>query len=246
MVGGLSALALLAIGGGGGKSSSKDPPAPPAAQLLPFTDSELTTNWGTTPTWVRPVLLQIEKVSGLPGAARFLAIVARGESSFTVTAHNQSKTEVDASRAAYDNAIDTFPPLKYASRARDFGGGGLFGSLAPYFLWAGVQGELGNQAPLLQAPPEWMFAPHVAGFDAAFRMSRLLKHYPIADWPDVRAGWRSPSLLVDGYGGATHLDRRQKFIDRAASMQIDLGQFPPPDASGYTGAAAIWKGLVAA
>jgi hypothetical protein len=80
--------------------------------------------------------------SKIEGSARLFAVIAYRESRFVTTAHNGNangeQDERDSSRAAYKNNKDRNPPLKYGEQAAEFGSGGLFGLLAPYFLWTGV------------------------------------------------------------------------------------------------------------
>jgi len=147
----------------------------------------------------------MEEVAKIPGSARIFAVIAKRESGFVTTAQNKSAAERDASRRGYNNSKARNPPLRYGEQAADFGSGGLFGALAPYFLWTGVP-EVGSKAPLLRAPPEIMFQPRVAAFGAAVYLQRLLANYRIDDHADIKAGWASPSLLTSSRGSKTYND----------------------------------------
>ena len=223
------------------------PPLPTAADV----EGDLSRNWGDTPFDLRPLLLLIEQISRTFGAARYLAIVAKRESAFVTAAHNgnaaNEQDERDDSRLAYDNNKGRNPPLRYGEQAADFGSGGLFGLLAPYFLWTGVP-EVGAKAPLLNAPPEIVFQPRAAAFGAAVYMQRILKHYRVDDVADIKVGWANPGLLGKGRGGATYNDVRARFLADAKSLGIDLADattIPAKlDPSAWPGVPAVFAALV--
>ncbi|MBZ5709656.1 hypothetical protein K7C98_10315 [Nannocystis pusilla] len=201
-------------------------PLPTAADVK----GDLMRNWGKTPQELRPLLLLAEEVSGIVGAGRILSIVAYRESGGWIpTAHNgddpaKEAAERDASLRAYNNSKDRnkSTPLVYAQAAANFGSGGLYGALAPYFLWTGVQ-EMKDKAPLLGSDPRIMFLPRVATFGAIVYLQRLLDNYTIADHYDIKAGWASPSLLVGtARGNATYKAVRQRFAEDVAAVGIDL------------------------
>ena len=225
------------------------PPLPTAFDVK----GDLSRNWGETPFDLRALFLLIEETSRIFGAARYLAIVAKRESGFVTTAHNgnaaNEQDERDDSRKAYANNKDRNPPLRYGEQAADFGSGGLFGLLAPYFLWTGVP-EVGAKAPLLNAPPEIVFQPRAAAFGAAVYMQRILKHYRVDDVADIKVGWANPGLLGKGRGGATYNDVRTRFLADAKSLGIDLADattIPAKlDPSAWPGVPAVFAGLVGA
>ena len=181
----------------------------------------LKANWGATPTELRPLFALMERASQIEGSARIFAVIAKREAGFQATAHNDSNWEVDASRRAYKNARDSNPPLKYGEAAAEFGSGGLFGALAPYFLWTAVR-EMKAKAPFLGAPPEVMFIPRVAAFGAVAYMVGILSYYKIEDHADIKVGWASPSLLKSGRGSDTYKEIRTRFFADAAELGIDL------------------------
>ncbi len=233
------------------------PPAPPI-ELAPLpkpgdVTGDLTTNWGTTPPDLRPLFMLMEETSKIAGSARVFAVIAYRESRFVTTAHNGNATgeqdERDSSRAAYKNNKDRNPPLRYGEQAAEFGSGGLFGLLAPYFLWTGVA-AVGKKAPLLNAPPELVFQPRAAAFGAAVYMQRLLAHYRVDDLADIKVGWASPSLLGSGRGGSQYQSVRERFLADAETVGIDLADqttIPPKlDASAWPGVPAVFAALVGA
>jgi hypothetical protein len=163
------------------KPSSLVPLAWDGAGSLPTASDvkgDLTRNWGRTPLDLRPLLLVAEEASNMPGAGRVLAGIATRESRFQPNAHNGNEpgeqSERNASWRAYTQNKARNPPLAFGEEAAVFGSGGLFGALAPYFLWSGIQ-EMGDKAPLLGADPRIMFVPRVATFAACVFMARLLK-----------------------------------------------------------------------
>ncbi len=242
-----------------------DPPAPDPAILTPLAwdgsaglptaadvKGDLTRNWGRTPLDLRPLLLAAEEASQISGAARLLAIVGYRESRFDPNAHNGNapgeQRERDASSTAYHQNKARNPSLAFGEAAANFGSGGLFGALAPYFLWTGVQ-ELGAKAPLLGADPRIMFLPRIATFAACVYLARLLKNYDIQDLPDIKVGWGSVSLLKgDGRTSETYRSIRNNFVADAATLGIDLADaatIPPRlSAERWPGVAAVFERLV--
>lgn len=242
-----------------------EPPAPDPANLPPLAwdgatglptaadvKGDLSRNWGRTPLDLRPLLQAAEEASQISGAARILAIIGYRESRFEPTAHNGNapgeQRERDASSTAYTQNKARNPPLAFGEAAANFGSGGLFGALAPYFLWTGVQ-ELGAKAPLLGADPRIMFLPRVATFAACVYLARLLRNYDIQDLPDIKVGWGSVSLLKgDGRTGETYRSIRNNFVADAATLGIDLSDaatIPPRlNAERWPGVATVFERLV--
>ena len=191
-------------------------------------NGDLESNWGTTPVDLRALFLLMEESSGIVGSGRIFSAIAYGESRWIPTAHNGAgdedtdQRERAASRRAYENRKAKNPPLKYGERAADFGSGGLFGALAPYFLWTGTV-AIGHRAPLLDADPRIVFLPRVAAFGACVYLQRLLNNYRIDDHLDIKVGWASPSLLVgERRTSATTKAVRSKFSEHAATVGINL------------------------
>ncbi len=224
-------------------------PLPTAADVR----GDLSKNWGDTPIDLRALFMRMEEAAKIAGSARMFSAIAFHESQFITSAHNgnaaKEQDERDDSRTAYDNNKDRNPPLRYGEQAAKFGSGGLFGLLAPYFLWTGVP-EVGKRAPLLNAPPELVFQPRAAAFGACVYLQRLLAHYRIDDHADIKAGWASPSLLGKGRGGATYNSVRARFLQDASKLGIDLldtSTIPAKlDASAWPGVSAVFSALVGA
>ncbi len=236
-------------------SGSGDLPSIDLAPLPKAADvgGDLTTNWGDTPVDLRPLFGAMEKASKIAGSARLFSAIAFHESRYITTAHNgnaaKEQDERDDSRTAYNNNKDRNPPLRYGEQAAEFGSGGLFGLLAPYFLWTGVP-EIGKRAPLLNAPPELAFQPRAAAFGACVYMQRLLTQYRIDDHADIKAGWASPSLLGKGRDGATYKSVRARFMEDAINLGIDIldtSTIPAKlNASAWPGVPAVFSALVGA
>ena len=231
---------------------------PPTIDLAPLpraadVSGDLVRNWGETPIDLRPLFMLAEETSRIVGMARVLAVIAYRESRFVTTAQNGNaaaeQDERDSSRDAYKNRKDSNPPLRFGELAAEFGSGGLFGALAPYFLWTGVP-EVKDKAPLLNAPPSLLFQPRAAAFGAAVYMQRLLKQYRVDDIPDIKAGWANPGLLGKGRGGETYLSVRKRFLEDANTVGIDLADadtIPAKlDGSAWPGVPTVFAGLVGA
>ena len=245
------------------RASAASPVAPGAAEQTPpnidlaplpraaDVSGDLVRNWGETPVDLRPLFMLAEETSRIVGMARVLAVIAYRESRFVTTAQNGNaaaeQDERDSSRDAYKNRKDSNPPLRYGELAAEFGSGGLFGALAPYFLWTGVP-EVKDRAPLLNAPPSLVFQPRAAAFGAAVYMQRLIKQYRVDDIPDIKVGWANPGLLGKGRGGETYLSVRKRFLEDAQAVGIDLADvdtIPAKlDASAWPGVPAVFAGLV--
>ena len=212
---------------------------------------DMSTNWGATPKELRPLLLLVEQASGIAGAARILDVIAKRESNFQSDAHNhgsqgEGQAERNASFRAYQARKAVNPPLMHGDAAADFGSGGLFGALAPYFLWTGVA-ELGDKAPLLNSRPEIMFLPRVAAFAAAVYLQRLLAKYELKDHGDIKVGWGSIDVLTKR-SEPTYSKIRERFFEDAKSLGIDLADtttIPAKlSADKWPGVAAVFAQIV--
>ena len=199
------------------------PPLPTVADV-PYEAVEmidLEKNWGDTPPDLRPLFALMESVSMIVGSARVFAVIAYRESRFVTSAQNgnavKEQDERDSSKAAWDNNKDRNPALRFGAEAAAFGSGGLFGALAPYFLWTGVP-ERGKKAPLLNAPPELVFQPRAAAFGAVVYMQRLLAHYRVDDIADIKVGWANPGLLGKNRGSKTYNEVRTRFLEDAKKI----------------------------
>lgn len=230
----------------GGSPNVQLEPLPTAADIA----GDLLKNWGDTPNDLRPLFVQMEEVSQIVGSARVFAVIAFRESSFVSNAQNgnaaKEQDERDSSRAAYDNNKGRNPPLKYGEDAANFGSGGLFGALAPYFLWTGVP-EVGTKAPLLAQHPEIVFQPRAAAFGAVVMMQRILSNYRVDDIADIKVGWANPGLLGASRGSKTYNDVRTRFLADAEKLGINLNDPTIPSqlsAKLWPGVPAVFKALV--
>jgi hypothetical protein len=211
---------------------------------------DLSRNWGETPFDIRALFLLMEEASRIVGSARVFSVIAYRESRYVTTAHNgnaaKEQDERDGSRRAYQNNKDRNPALRFGEQAAEFGSGGLFGALAPYFLWTGVP-EVGAKAPLLNAAPEIVFQPRAAAFGAAVYMQRILKNYRVDDIADIKAGWANPSLLTTGRGSENYKNVRSRFLADVQTVGIDLNDATIPaklDVSAWPGVPAVFARLV--
>lgn len=206
---------------------------PAAFQKLPTAadvQGDLVTNWGKTPSELRPLFLLAEQVSGIRGVGRILALIAKRESNFAVAAHNDSTEpdggEVGASTRAYINNKDDRPPLKHGLAAAAFGSGGLFGLLAPYFLWQGVN-SVKAKAPLLAGEPQIMFFPRVAVFGGLAYLQRVLAYYDVKSFHEIKIAWANPSLIsAKNRGGKKYNEVRARFQEDIEKLGIDISQLP--------------------
>ena len=258
---GIGGVLLFSRRASASSSASTPDPAeqtPPSIELAPLpraadVTGDLSRNWGETPVDLRPLFMLMEEVARIKGSARAFAGIAYHESHFVTTAHNGNaigeQDEREGSRNAYANSKGRNPPLRYGDQAAEFGSGGLFGALAPYFLWTGVP-EIGKQAPLLDAAPTLVFQPRAAAFGAAVYMQRLLSQYRVDDVPDIKVGWANPGLLGKGRGGAKYQEVRTRFLEDVKKLGIDLTDvdtIPAKlDASAWPGVPAVFAGLVGA
>ena len=185
-------------------------------------------NWGSTPGELRPLFLWMENSSGIRGSGRLFAVIAYGESRWVPSARNgDGDTALDerervGSRRAWKYLREAGFPLKHGEAAAEYGSGGLFGALSPYFLATG-RPDIGKRAPLRDACPDVCLIARVAAWGAVVYMQRLLDHYRIDDHADIKVGWASPSyLLSKNRGGDGYKTSHAKFERHAKEVGIDL------------------------
>ena len=210
-------------------------PLPTMAEVPGDYDS----NWGSTPALYRPLFLLMEQVSKIPGAARVFSVISYGEAQYVPTAHNGDGTSSrdQAERIQSARAWKSMQTRGYNEQntphgpaGAEFGSGGLFGMLAPYFLASGAVSLGKANAPLLRQDPRIIFVPRVSAFCAVVYLAGLLTNpnYLVPDIPAVKVGWASPSFLTASQrGGDAYLTRHAKFQRQATEVGIDLGQLPP-------------------
>lgn len=202
VVGGVGVLALLlfAMGGKAKAAPANDnqqpidePPVDPPVDDVPQAE-DWTSNWGGYPTKLRPLLIEAEKVSGIPGLARFLAVwswgsfranqplvstaealaIAMANPNLCTNCHNDSPAEVKQSREALENV--TPPKGKWKKPAdfdawADFGSAGLFDILAGSHAHTGVHEGF---TPLISEPPTVLFDPRVSAVIATNMVYRII------------------------------------------------------------------------
>jgi len=194
-------------------------PSLPTESEVPGFD--LVTNWGATPEKMRPLFALMEEVSKIRGSARIFALISMRESSFQAAAHNDSPLTVCRSQCSYMAYLRN-RPLTHGQAAAEFGTGGLFGALAPDFLWSAAQ-EMEDDAPLLTAPPEVMYIPRIAAFGAVVYLQQLISSFRIDDLADIRVGWGCPDFLGDIVRGTMFYETpRKEFFADAAQLGVDL------------------------
>lgn len=153
--------------------------------------------WGSVPTDVQKLLIKLQSAANIPYLWVAGSIIAQGEASFVPTAHNISEKEVKGSRDGLKNGLarGNAKP-KFAAEIEAFGSGGLFGALAPYFAWVGLDE---GYMPFLMRRPTLMFEPAASAVFMAHYFWRITapmyaKNRALTLF-DVRIGWASPSVL---------------------------------------------------
>lgn len=204
-------------------------PDPTAADVV----GDLETNWGDTPTELRPYFMFLEEKSRIVGSGRLFSVIAYGESRYVESAQNgDGDTDLDrreraGSGRAWEGLQKRGIPLKYGEDAAKFGSGGYFGALAPYFLATGINALGKKNAPLRYSNPRIVWLKRVAGWGAIIYMQRLLVNYTIDDHPAIKVGWASPSFLKgDELYGTNYQRVHAKFTRQAGEVGIDLEHTP--------------------
>ncbi len=226
-------------------------PLPTAADV----SGDLETNWGSTPTIYRPLFQLMEEASGIPGSARIYSVISYQEARYVPSAQNgDGDTQRDKNERIYSaRAWKTMQKFKYdatntphGEEASQFGSGGMFGALAPYFLAIGAVSLGKSKAPLLRSRPQIIFLPRIAGFHAVVFLWRLHKQYTIDDILDIKVGWGSPSLLVgESRGGKTFTKIRDGFTAAFDKVGIDRSKLPDKlDMSGFPGVMPVFDKIV--
>lgn len=194
----------------------------PTRSELEDPNSDLDSNWGTTPENLRPLFMRMEEISTIKGAGRIFSLIAYGEARWNPEARNNRDNEVAASRNAIKNRASKNPKLAYETEAAEWGSGGLFGALAPYFLWIGVT-EVGKRAPFLNDHPSEMYSPRKSAFFGMYYLQRLLRFYDIRDHLDIKAGWAGLTLLTENGRKSERYDTATRaFSQHAQAVGIDL------------------------
>lgn len=175
--------------------------------------------WGAVPIDLQKTLTEVQAAAGIPYLWVYGSICAQGESAFQANAHNLSKKETKASSDGLANGLKRGNPSpKYADAIRDFGSGGLFGALSPYFHWIGLDE---GYMPFLRRKPELVFQPKASAVFMAhyfwrvsapmYAKGRRLNLF------DIRVGWASPSILKNDPFGTTAQEVRGRMRE---SIQV--------------------------
>lgn len=163
--------------------------------------------------------------AGLPSVwGDFFALVAWRESKGNPSSTNDSPSEAEAARVAFERNRERFVGCGHPDSAYTFGSGGWFG-----FLPANALRQLGDAHRCL--PPSSVYEPRVAmpmavGF--ARGLMRWDGYQRVPTWLNLRAMWGSP---VKG-GDRAYLERaRPEFREDAADVGLPaswLDGRPPP------------------
>lgn len=221
---------------------------PPAQGNAPPADPNY---WGTTSRGAeyRSVLTKIEEVTGMP-LRLYLSVVANRESGWNRKARNKDKVEAAASAAAIKAGPERGNPTpKFATSIAAAGSGGLFGALAPYVAWTGLDEDF---TPYLNDDFTIIEDPIVAAICAAKYYQRIVTYYPTVfasgtpapeDNYRVRLGWANPSTLKKDPGGKLFQAVKGRMDEDLAQLGLKISDFPPPDASRWPGLKAVVEGM---
>lgn len=239
---------------GSGAPSSGAPPqggsgASPASQPQGAINPDY---WGTTKRGeeFRELLKRIEQVSGMP-MRLFLTPVANRESGWNRKARNKTAVETAASKRAIEAGPDRGNPTpKFATSLAGAGSGGLFGALAPYVAWTGLDEDF---MPYLDADYTIVEDPIVAAICAAKYYQRIVANYPTVfanpsrpsaeDNYRVRLGWASPKKLKEEPAGALFQAVKGRMDEDLAELGLGIDDLPPPDASGWPGLKVVFDAM---
>ena len=208
--------------------------------------------WGTSLRGqeYRELLAKIEAVTRMP-LRLFLSVVANRESGWSRKARRKDKVETAASRRAIEaGPARGNPPPKFAASLAEAGSGGLFGALAPYVAWTGLDEGL---TPYLDEDYTIVEDPIVAAICAAKYYQRIVANYPTvfatpgAPVPEdnyrVRLGWASPKVLSEDPGGTLFTNVKRRMDEDLKALGLSIGDLLPPSATGWPGLAAVVEGM---
>jgi hypothetical protein len=182
----------------------------------------------------------------------YLCVVANREAGWSRTARNKTKVEVKASADGIDNGIKRGNPApKFAASIRDAGSGGLFGALAPFVAWTGMDE---GYMPYLDEDWPIIEDPIVSAVFAAKYYQRIVGggRYPVFADPSkpspednyrVRLGWASPSALKSSPNGTLFQNVKKRFDIDLAELGLKISDLSPPNAEQWPGLKAVVAGL---
>jgi hypothetical protein len=215
-------------------------PAPPAPAPAPAPAPSPTPgkNWGSTNRGeqYRALLVKLEELTGMPLAV-FLTVVANRESDFSRTARNKSAVETAASNTGIVSGVKRGNPKpKFADSIAASGSGGLYGALAPYVAWTGMDE---GYMPYLNEDWNIIENPIVAVVCAAKYYQRIVTYYPTVfangkgspspeDNFRVRLGWANPSRLKEDPAGSLFQQVRARMEEDLGELGLKISDLPPP------------------
>lgn len=228
------------------------PPAGPASQDSKPQGAVGADYWGTTKRGeeYRELLKKIEQVSGMP-LRLFLSVVANREASWNRKARNKTVVETAASKRAIEAGPERGNPSpKFAVSLAAAGSGGLFGALAPYVAWTGLDE---GYMPYLDEDYTIVENPIVAAICAAKYYQRVVANYstvfatpgrPSAeDNYRVRLGWASPKKLKEDPAGELFQAVKGRMDEDLAELGLFIDDLPPPSADRWPGLKAVVEAM---
>lgn len=239
-------------GGGAGPAAPQAGPAPagpgPAGPAAPAQGAVDPNFWGTTDRGAefRALLTKIEAVTGMP-LRLYLTVVANREAGWNRKARNKTAAETAASKRAIEAGPERGNPTpKYATSIAGAGSGGLFGALAPYVAWTGLDE---GYTPYLDEDWTIIEDPIVAAICAAKYYQRVVANYgtvfatPGAPAPEdnyrVRLGWASPKTLKEDPAGSLFKAVKGRMDEDLAQLGLKITDLPPPSAERWPGLKAV-------
>jgi len=232
-----------------GATQPASPASPPAQAPISKPGAPDPNYWGTTALGevYRPLFAKIEAVTGMP-LRLYLCVVANREGAWVRSARNKDKVEVKASTDAIANGVKRGnPPPKYAASIAASGSGGLFGALAPYVAWTGLDEDY---TPYLDEDWPIIEDPIVAAICAAKYYQRIVGTgiYPVFANPAqpspednyrVRLGWARPEVLKNNPNGELFREVKGRFDEDLAELGLKITDLAPPNADRWPGLAAV-------
>ena len=181
----------------------------------------------------------------------FLTVVANREAGWNRKARNRSAVETAASKRAIEaGPARGNPPPKFAASLAAAGSGGLFGALAPYVAWTGLDEGF---MPYLSEDWGVVEDPIVAAICAAKYYQRIVAHYPTVfatpgspvpeDNYRVRLGWASPKTLQEDPAGKLFQAVKGRMDEDLAALGLTIGDLGPPSAARWPGLKALVDAL---
>lgn len=202
--------------------------------------------WGQgVPADFQKLVTRTQSIVKVPFLWAMLTIVAKRESGFSPTAHNDSEGERLGSKFGIERGEKRGNPSpKFAAEIANFGSGGLFGALASSFAWIGLDKSF---MPFLKRKPEVMFEADASAVFASHYFWRVTSpgyaNGRKLTFFDVRTGWASPDALKNSPTGKTAQKVRADMTDDIKKLGWDPAwvESLPVDRSGYPGIATIAK-----